>query len=306
MDASGRSLRSRVIVPPERSPKKGPEGSRKKAAEKTAPKEKKKGKNDGGKGSKEAGLATALEKAKKILEDGSEEEFVEVVGKKRARNEKKQEAEQVAQAQELAEGWMEADKYAKEIVERKQEAQESLLSYKAKANLAKKLPKNAKTTAKQLQIDKKIESIKDMLTSLEKVTKKRYNELFTAALEETMTSTHAGKKRRVQSEASESDGLEVSEGKPFFCNFPDFPLLSPRSTSTQRWASVSHVVMCTIRGVFRPEKRGTALLSRPTSQSLSPQTATPGTRSDATRRVPTPSTRRFPAPDHTNSPARSL
>jgi hypothetical protein len=98
MESSGRSLRSRLIVPAQRSPEKAPKDNRKKRAPKNAAKPAGKVKNGGSTIPKQSKSRAAVKEAEEFLEDDSEEEFVQKYGGERSRN-KEQEGELLTTAE---------------------------------------------------------------------------------------------------------------------------------------------------------------------------------------------------------------
>jgi hypothetical protein len=249
MEASGRTLRTRTIVPATRSPKKATSKNKKRKGTGNGGKAAAKDKHGGGEMARGGKGTKAGDAAKDYLGDGSESdsgEEEEVVGAKRARNDEEElevkETQQVAEAEKLVAEWMETDIYILEIDQRRQNVQDSLDIYKAKATLAKDLPKGPKKTAKQLELKKKIASIHKKLSSLDKLSQKRLDELFDAALKDIMATKRPQKKRRVIKAVSEDDGLDISDGElpfPYLLGLHCFP---PLLTIAPRWAIVPRVL----------------------------------------------------------------
>jgi hypothetical protein len=234
MENPGRNLRPRTVVAPARSPKKGPTTNKNNKGPANATKPSEKSKNDGGKGGKGGKATVAVGTAREYLDEESDSDLTEeeeILGSKRARNDGKllvaQEEKQAAEAEMQATAWMETDMYALEIEKRRQDVQDNLLTYKAKANLAKGLQKGAKKTAKQAQLKKKLTSIRNKLASLDNLTQKRYDELFAGALKDIIETKRPEKKRRVEKEEPEVDGLEISEGKCPSIDFFEFSIAAP-------------------------------------------------------------------------------
>jgi hypothetical protein len=233
MDASGRTLRTRTIVPATRSPKKSSATNKKRKGTGNGGKAAGKGKHGSGEMARGGKGIVAMETAKDYLGDESEDDSEveeEVVGAKRARKDGEglevKEAQQVAEAKQLVENWMETDIYILEIDKRRQNVQDSLSTYQTKAALVKDLPKSAKKTAKQFELKEKIVSIQGKLSSLDKLTQKRLDELFDAAHKKVMDARRPAKKRRMMKEVSEEDGLDVSDGKlplPYLLGLHCFP-----------------------------------------------------------------------------------
>jgi hypothetical protein len=239
MENSGRTLRSRLVVPAEKSPVKGSKESRKKAGPKDNSKSGGGTRNGGGKVAKPSKLAEAARQAKEYLEGESEEEFVRNMGRKRARS-KEAEGEmlstaEVAEANRMALEAMTTDKYALESETRLLKIAEDISRYQSKATLANELLKGPQLTKKLVDINKKLDSLHQLQKVVKGYTMTRQDELFTGALKIIMSERHANKKRRVTPEDSEAEELEVSDGQyPFPKNFALFSVSIPSPSLDDR------------------------------------------------------------------------
>jgi hypothetical protein len=216
MDNPGRSLRSRLVVEPKRSPEKAPKITKKKKTARDSAKTGGGGRNGGAKSSKIAKLTEAMQQAKEYLAEESEEEFVEKAKGKRTRK-KDGEGEllttaEVTEANRMALEAMKTDKYALESDERRIKVAEDIARYESKANLAKERLKGPQLEAKLKEIGKKLESLYQLQTIIKDYALSRQDELLTGALEAIMAEKHANKKRRASTDDSEAEELEVSEG----------------------------------------------------------------------------------------------
>jgi uncharacterized protein YecA (UPF0149 family) len=209
----GRSLRSRTIAPPTRSPKKasGTETSKQKGGKSD---QKQKAKIPTSPQASDA--PSALRQAQEFISKSSTKSSNAHKKSKRAREEEEEEDAQMAfeaEANELAGIWMLEDQYALEIERIKDQTTASIARYEGMPALAKKSLKGAALNNKLTEIDNKIANLGDLLTKLNKLSDKRHDDIFRDALEEVSKGKRSSKKRRLESVPTESEDLDVSDGK---------------------------------------------------------------------------------------------
>ena len=114
---------------------------------------------------------------------------------------------------ELAGKRMLEDDYTFEIERRKEQAIAALARYESMSALVKKSLKGAALSNKSCEIENKFSDLGEMLVALTTLSDKPYDEIFQEALEEIDERKKPSKKRHLESVPSESEDLNVSDGK---------------------------------------------------------------------------------------------
>lgn len=134
-------------------------------------------------------------------------------------------------ASKLAGEWASEDDYTLEIERRKEETITTLARYESMSAIAKKSLKGHPLDDKLLEIRNKLNNLGETLVAFTKLSDKRYDEIFRDALKEINKGKKPSKKRRMESVPSESEDLNVSDGKPIplleFLHMLFFPLHDP-------------------------------------------------------------------------------
>jgi hypothetical protein len=210
---SGRNLRSRKVPSPTKSPMKaaGTESTKKrdgKGGQK--PKEKATAVP------KAADVVSALHQAQEYISKSATNDASASRKAKRAREEDDDDDGQTtteAAANELAREWMSSDEYALEIERRKENTIASLARYEPMTALAKTSLKGTALNSKLLEIKTKLSNLGEALVALSALNDKRYEEIYQDALVQLDKGKKSSKRRRLQSVPTESEDLDVSDGK---------------------------------------------------------------------------------------------
>jgi hypothetical protein len=207
--SSGRKLRSGNATGPKKSPQKT---SIIEPAKKRGGKGGQKGSGKTNTGSKAADAVNALHQAEEFITKSSAKETTSAKKGKRER-EDEDEVEMETAAHKQAAEWMLEDEYALEIEHRKEETLSSLAHYEQMSKAAKKSLKGKTLDKKLLEIKNKINNLGEKLVSYRTLSDKRYEEIYDDAVESLNKEKKPTKKRRIESEPSDGEELDVSDGK---------------------------------------------------------------------------------------------
>jgi hypothetical protein len=163
---------------------------------------------------KAADVVNALNQAQEFIENSTSKDATSPRKAKRVREEENDsQTSLTAEANELAEKWMLEDDYAIEIKRRKSNTITSIACYESMSSSAKKSLNGLTLNAKLAEIKAKLNNLAKTLVALTALSDKRFEEIFNDALEQTNKGKNPTKKRRIDSDPSESEDYNVSDSK---------------------------------------------------------------------------------------------